>query len=371
LGQRWPSDRARLARAGWPEPHPDSIARDGAYVALMKKLRLAGRATTSCAHLGRQGPNVRLGSAPIRPSTCRSSHGTVDRCRSYAAGELAEVAAGLRRILHAIARGELSAEPGEINRLEGAVASPSLRARRASLAASAYPVGPDGRHRDPRQPCLQGRRIRVASRLVGCDDDTVDAVFRPGFIPEPGELHVAGVVIRRWEYGDLSCIREASVDPVIPTGTTVPTPFSDFEGRAYIQRQWGRHTSGEGLSLAMADRSTDVAVGQINLLHRQQPGIAGIGYWVVASRRGEGFASNAVRALSRWALNLSTLVRLEALVEPENMISCHVLERSSFRREGLLRQYLDLGDRRADALLFSLLPGDVGLGDDVQDLAMR
>jgi hypothetical protein len=45
------------------------------------------------------------------------------RRRSYSREELAEVAGGLRRILDAIARGELSAEPGEINRLEGAAAA--------------------------------------------------------------------------------------------------------------------------------------------------------------------------------------------------------------------------------------------------------
>lgn len=43
--------------------------------------------------------------------------------RSYTTNELVEVAAGLRRLLDAIARGDLTAEPGEINRLEGAAAA--------------------------------------------------------------------------------------------------------------------------------------------------------------------------------------------------------------------------------------------------------
>lgn len=42
---------------------------------------------------------------------------------TYTTDELAEVASGLLRILDAIARGELSAQPGEINRLEGAAAA--------------------------------------------------------------------------------------------------------------------------------------------------------------------------------------------------------------------------------------------------------
>jgi [ribosomal protein S5]-alanine N-acetyltransferase len=109
----------------------------------------------------------------------------------------------------------------------------------------------------------------------------------------------------------------------------------------------------------MASSSTSISVGQINLLHRQQLGIAGIGYWVVASRRRQGLAGEAVRVLSRWALSRHALVRLEALVEPENVASCRVLESAGFHREGILRQYLDLGDRRSDVFLFSLLPVDL------------
>ena len=149
----------------------------------------------------------------------------------------------------------------------------------------------------------------------------MDAVFRLGLIPDPGELRRGGVVLRRWDFADLACVEEASLNAVITSGTTVPSPFSDEEVVRFVERQWGRHASGEGLSLTMADVATNVSVGQINLLHRQQPGVVGIAYFVVASRRGQGFAGNAVQVLSRWALSLLAVVRLEALVMPENVTS--------------------------------------------------
>jgi ribosomal-protein-alanine N-acetyltransferase len=62
--------------------------------------------------------------------------------------------------------------------------------------------------------------------------------------------------------------------------------------------------------------------------------------------------------LSRWALGLPAVVRLEALVEPNNEGSIRVLEGAGFRREGLLRAYLDLQTGRADALLYSLIQED-------------
>jgi RimJ/RimL family protein N-acetyltransferase len=50
---------------------------------------------------------------------------------------------------------------------------------------------------------------------------------------------------------------------------------------------------------------------------------------------------------------------VEALVLQDNFASQRVLEKAGFRREGLLRSYLVIGDGRADALIYSLLPSDL------------
>jgi [ribosomal protein S5]-alanine N-acetyltransferase len=49
------------------------------------------------------------------------------------------------------------------------------------------------------------------------------------------------------------------------------------------------------------------------------------------------------------------VIRLEAVVRPENAPSIAVLERLGFSREGCLRQLLRYGDARADAYLYCLL----------------
>ena len=91
-----------------------------------------------------------------------------------------------------------------------------------------------------------------------------------------------------------------------------------------------------------------------------QAGTAGLGYWVLARARRRGLATAAVRLLTRWAIAEAGVRRIEALVEPGNPASLRVLERCSFRREGLLRDYLDHGEngRRVDAYVYSLIPGD-------------
>lgn len=194
---------------------------------------------------------------------------------------------------------------------------------------------------------------------VTCDAVAVDPIYRPGAIPEPAVLDDVSIRLRRWSYDDLGCIEEASRDPVIPMGTTVPNPFSAAEGRAFVARQWGRATSGEGLSLVISEAGPATAAGLVCLMHRQQPGVVGVGYWIVASRRRRGLARRSLELVSRWALGLPSVDRIEALVAPDNRGSISVLEAAGFHHEGILRRYFDFQGTRSDALLYALIPSDV------------
>jgi RimJ/RimL family protein N-acetyltransferase len=187
----------------------------------------------------------------------------------------------------------------------------------------------------------------------------MDAQFRPGMLPAFSVLTDGVTSVRTWTFDDLKCIEEAGTDPEIPYGTTVPAIYSEEAGRAFIERQWGRLSSGEGLSLATADALTGTAVGLMCLLHRQQPGVMGVGYWTVVSERGRGLTERSLVLLSRWALNEAPIFRLEALVDPGNTPSIKVLEYAGFQREGILRKYLGDDDGRDDAALYSLLSDDV------------
>jgi len=166
-------------------------------------------------------------------------------------------------------------------------------------------------------------------------------------------------VLRRWAESDVGCIEEASSDRRITEATTVPARFTLGAGLAWIERQWQRADNGEGLSLAIADAGSGGAVGAVVLMFRRQPGTAGIGYWLVERARGRRRASRAVALVARWALTETGLERVEALAEPDNIASQRVLENVGFHRDGHLRSHLVFSGRRADALIYSLLPSDL------------
>jgi RimJ/RimL family protein N-acetyltransferase len=161
------------------------------------------------------------------------------------------------------------------------------------------------------------------------------------------------VRLRPWQVTDLDCVREAGTDPRIPSGTTVPATYTLEEGVAFIDRQRLRIERGEGVSLAATDAATDRAAGLVWLAVRPQPGVLGLGYWVVPRARGRGVGTRAVRLAVAWALGGGDVARVEAWVEPGNLPSQRLLAAAGFTREGVLRSFLSLPGGRSDAVVFS------------------
>jgi RimJ/RimL family protein N-acetyltransferase len=177
--------------------------------------------------------------------------------------------------------------------------------------------------------------------------------------PDPA-LSDGVVRLRPWAQRDLACVREAADDPRIPAGSTVPAVFTLDGGRAFVERQRARLERREGVSLTIAIAATDEALGLAVLLLRPQPGVAGIGYWVVPRARRRGLATRAVRLLSGWALLDAGLARVEAWAEPGNLASQRVLSGAGFVREGVLRSFLTTPEGRSDAIVFSRTTADTG-----------
>ncbi|NND04021.1 MAG: GNAT family N-acetyltransferase [Acidimicrobiia bacterium] len=176
--------------------------------------------------------------------------------------------------------------------------------------------------------------------------------------PDP-RLESDLVRLRRWEYRDLPCVEAATTDPNIPLGTTVPPVFTEREGRAFIERQWSRQTSGSGLSFAVADVGSDSAVGLVFLGLDRVRGQCRLGYWLIPSARGQGRGTQAVRLASRWVLNETHVHRLVARVALDNEASLTLLRRLGFVKEGVLRSWLWIEDTARDAVQFSLLESDL------------
>lgn len=80
-----------------------------------------------------------------------------------------------------------------------------------------------------------------------------------------------------------------------------------------------------------------------------------LGYWMGERHAGQGYMTRAVDLSVREMLELRGMERVEAACVPENERSIALLERNNFRREGYLREYLEINGVRRDHYIYALL----------------
>lgn len=84
----------------------------------------------------------------------------------------------------------------------------------------------------------------------------------------------------------------------------------------------------------------------------------GIGYCFEEAAWGQGYATEATRAMLRWAYESLDLNRVEAELDTRNGPSARVLEKLGFVREGLRREDCIVSGEVSDSWIYGLLKRD-------------
>ncbi|WP_026218376.1 GNAT family N-acetyltransferase [Embleya scabrispora] len=145
--------------------------------------------------------------------------------------------------------------------------------------------------------------------------------------PTDTNLTTERLVLRPWAAGDIAAVladaRSAHWAADFPAE-------GDRVIAGFIAEQFADPTvSGHRLII---ERETGQVVGSIGMMWPPSEGALEIGYGVVASRRGRGYATEATRALVAYALTLPEVHTVYADVESANPASIRVLEKAGLRR---------------------------------------
>jgi len=82
----------------------------------------------------------------------------------------------------------------------------------------------------------------------------------------------------------------------------------------------------------VVDNGDRTVVGGVGFFGSPESGELEIGYGIVASRRGRGYATEAVGAMVAFAWGHPAVMVVTATTDPENLASQRVLEKAGFRR---------------------------------------
>jgi ribosomal-protein-alanine N-acetyltransferase len=171
----------------------------------------------------------------------------------------------------------------------------------------------------------------------------------------------AGVVwLRRIREADATSLHDVLADQRVYEPTSYDV-LDLGQTRALIADWVARETLGQARRWAVTRSGSSELIGTCGF-HRIDPKhqVAELGYEIAPAWWGHGFATAAIGAALGWAFTMSPIRRVEAVAWVGNAASIGALEKCSFRREGLLRQYRICRGEPRDFYMYSRLRTGAG-----------
>jgi ribosomal-protein-alanine N-acetyltransferase len=165
--------------------------------------------------------------------------------------------------------------------------------------------------------------------------------------------------LRLLEDRDAKALLELYADPeVMRYWNHAPWTTLD-QAKAAIAEAGADYASGAALHCAIEHSASGVLIGSCALYaFVPQHGCASLGYLLAKPYWGQGYLSEAMRALLEHAFAELGLNRIEADVNRGNTGSVVALERLGFRHEGCLRERWIVDGKKHDTQLYGLLRSD-------------
>lgn len=167
---------------------------------------------------------------------------------------------------------------------------------------------------------------------------------------------------------DVGEITAACQDPLIQQWTTVPSPYTEADGRSFVTDFVATGWDGGSPTWAIREACAEECeptplIGMVGLTRSSEESpIAEIGFWLSEEGRGHGFMTEAVQGVVDFGfgtLDLESIVwRCEIHNGEPNWPSAKVAWRAGFTVEGRLRKALVNKGRAVDSLVATILPSD-------------
>ena len=151
------------------------------------------------------------------------------------------------------------------------------------------------------------------------------------------QLTLKTCAVRSWRISDAeSLLRHANNRNIwLNLRDAFPHPYTKHDARAYI-RSVRERTPETTFAIAVDDE----AVGSVGFVLRTdvERVSAEIGYWLAEPLWGRGITTEALTALTQYAIGTHGLTRIYALPFAWNLASCRVLEKAGYVLEARLRR---------------------------------
>jgi RimJ/RimL family protein N-acetyltransferase len=169
-------------------------------------------------------------------------------------------------------------------------------------------------------------------------------------MPGPPFLRGEAVTLNPVDEEDLTFVQRVVNDPEVwqSLGSATPKTMKQEE-------EWYEEASSDNGDVTLLICVDGDPVGTVGLHVNETWGTGELGYMVAPEAWGEGYCTDAVRTISRYAFEERRLDKVGARTFATNPGSQRVLEKAGFTREGTQRKEAFVGGERVDLVYFGLL----------------
>jgi [ribosomal protein S5]-alanine N-acetyltransferase len=173
----------------------------------------------------------------------------------------------------------------------------------------------------------------------------------------PAQIHTARLLLRKPRVSDARAVFEGyATDPEVTRYLIWPAHRSITETRDFLRRAQVMWKDGTEFTWAMTLSPDTTLIGMLAL--RITGCRIDFGYVCAKKFWNQGYTSEAVSAVVKWAMGEPGIYRIGAVCDTENSASMRVLEKAGLRYEGILHRWSvfpALGPVPRDCFSYALL----------------
>lgn len=175
-------------------------------------------------------------------------------------------------------------------------------------------------------------------------------------MPVQPTIPTTRLLLRPFQRDDAPAVqRLAGEREIAATTMNVPHPYEDGVAEAWIATHPDLWERGIGMVCAIQRREPAELVGAVGLMIELEQRRAELGYWVGKPWWGNGYATEAARALVGHAFERLGLARVFARHFASNPASGRVMQKIGMRHEGVLRRHIIKWGRFEDLVVYGVL----------------
>lgn len=177
----------------------------------------------------------------------------------------------------------------------------------------------------------------------------------------PAELvETDRLLLRRFNRRDIAALEQSVRASLVDLHEWLPWAQMDYthgDAVAFIRDSTQAWKESKAFDYAIRPRSDpDLHLGNISIWQTSRTGKIGeIGYWVRSDHTGEGYATEATRAMMRVGFESMGLHKVTLRIAVGNRGSERVAEKLGFAHEGILREELLIRGNWVDHTLYAML----------------